>query len=73
VVGRRHREVPWHSIRWREERPRRPVRMWREGHPHVGRKPAACDELHLIDSLLFAPLVLEPDLDDPHGQPGVFS
>ena len=28
-------------------------------------------ELQLVDSLSLAALVLEPDLDDPHGQPGL--
>ena len=45
--------------------------MRREGHSHVWWKPVAGDKLHLVDSLLFAALVLEPDLDDPHGQPGL--
>ena len=38
------------------------------------RHPAGVDHvLHLVDPLLLAPLVLEPDLDHPHRQPRVFS
>ena len=72
VMGRG--KVPWHSIRWREEGTRRPVWMRRERHPdpHVRGEPAASDELHLVDSLLLASLVLEPDLDHSHRQPRVF-
>ena len=45
--------------------------MRREWHTHVWMEASARDVLHLIDSLLFAPLVLEPDLDNSHGQASV--
>ena len=69
----RRREVSWHSIRWREEGTGRTVGVRGEGHAHshVRGEPSPSDELHLVDPLLLAPLVLEPHLDHPHGQAGV--
>ena len=45
--------------------------MRRKWHAHVGRESSSGDVLHLVDPLLLASLVLKPDLDHPHGQPGV--
>ena len=70
-VGRRGREVARHAAR-RETVARRSPGMRRKGHSHVRREPVAGDELHLVDPLLLAALVLEPDLDDAHGEAGVF-
>ena len=76
-VVRRRREVPGtHRTaaqtvgagRAAEEWSRRSVGVRREGHPHVRREASPSDELHLVDSLLLAPLVLEPDLDHAHRQ-----
>lgn len=75
-VGREHvvrgrREVPGpHSIGWRtEKRPRRPVGMRRKWHSHVrGKTSSASYKLHLVDSLLLAPFILKPNLNDTHRQ-----
>ena len=47
--------------------------MRRKWHSHVWMESSSGDELHLIDSLLFAPFVLEPHLDHSHGQTRVLS
>ena len=67
----RGRKVAGHAP-WRETVARGSPGVRREGHPHVGREPVTRDELHLVDPLLLAALVLEPDLDDTHGQARVF-
>ena len=74
-VGREHvvrgrREVPGpHSIGWRtEKRPWRPVGVRGKWHSHVrGETSSASYKLHLVDSLLLAPLILKPNLNDTHG------
>ena len=42
--------------------------MWWKGHTHMRREPVTSDEVHLVDAFLLTALVLEPDLDDTHGQ-----
>merc|ERR1712173_342747 len=57
--GERWSEVEAHWVWWCEHW----VHGTSEGAGHV---------LHLVHPLLLAPLVLEPHLDHPHRQPGVF-
>ncbi len=72
-VGRKRGQVrPKTAARSHRMMKHAPVMMWRhegrhETHPVVMRG----HEVQLMDPLLLAALVLEPDLDDPHGKAGL--